>query len=71
MSSGDYSDFYFYVLMSWGPTGANRQNTTHKEHSMISQVDTIDFLSGKDSLRKPPHAFGSESVNKSETEKAC
>ena len=41
---------YFFVLMSWGPTGG------------------LDFLHEKQSLRKPPHAFGSESVKKSEIE---
>ena len=34
---------------------------------MICQVDTIDFLGEKPSLRKPPHAFGSESVKKSDS----
>ena len=38
---------------------------------MICQVDTIDFLREPQSLRKPPHAFGSELVRKSEAEKAC
>ena len=40
-----------------------------KKHSMLCQVDTIDFPSEKHSLRKSPHAFGSELVKKSETEK--
>ena len=35
---------------------------------MICQVDTIDFLSEKHSLRKPPHAFSSELAQKAETE---
>ena len=37
---------------------------------MECQVDTMDFLREKHSLRKPPHAFGSELVKRSETGKA-
>ena len=50
---------------------ANRQSTTDKKAQMICQVDTIDLLHEKHSLSKPPHAFGSELVKQSETEKAC
>ena len=64
MSVSQLFTFMFNVL------GTNRQNTTYKKHSMICQVDTMDYLNNH-SLRKSPHAFGSELVNKSETEKAC
>ena len=42
---------------------ANRQSTTHKK-ALDDMVNTIDFLREKQSLRKSPHAFGSESVEK-------
>ena len=42
-----------------------------KKHSMICQVDTVDFLREEHPLRKAPHAFGSELVKKPETEMAC
>ena len=51
----------FYVFMSWGPTGG--QQTEYK-HSMLCQVNAIEFLRGKQSLRKTPHAFGSELTKK-------
>ena len=42
-----------------------------KKHSMTRQVDKIDFLHEKQSLRKPSHAFGSGLMKESETEKTC
>ena len=50
--------FWFNVLgTNRGPT--DRVQHTQK-HQMVCQVDTIDFQSGNRSLRKSPHAFGSE-----------
>ena len=37
---------------------------------MVCQVDTIIFSRENHPLRKPPHAFGSDLVVKSETEMA-
>ena len=63
------------VLLRFNVLGTNRGPTDRiqhiNKHLMICQVDTIDFLLEKYSLRKPPHVFGSELVKKSETEKAC
>ena len=62
------------LLLCFHVLGTNRGPTDRiqhiNKHSMICQVDTIHFLSEKHSLRKPPHAFGSELVKKSETVKA-
>ena len=64
-----------FLRLCFNVLGANRGPTDRiqhiNKHSLICQVDTIDFLSEKHSLRKPPHAFGSELVKKSETVKAC
>ena len=65
----------YFLLLCFNVLGTNRGPTDRiqyiNKHSLICQVDTIDFLSEKHSLRKPPHAFGSELVKKSETVKAC
>ena len=57
------------VLLCFNVLGTNTGPTDRiqhiNKHSLICQVDTIDFLSEKHSLRKPPHAFGSELVKKS------
>ena len=62
------------LLLCFNVLGTNRGPTDRiqhiNKHSMICQVDTIDF-SEKHSLKKPPYAFGSELVKKSETVKAC
>ena len=55
--------------MPWGPTGG--QQTEYNTKKALNDMDTKDFLREKHSLRKPPHAFGSGLVKKSETEKAC
>ena len=65
----------FHLLLCFNVLGTNRGPTDRiqhiNEHLLICQVDTIDFLSKKHSLRKPPHALNSELVKKSETVKAC
>ena len=63
------------LLLCFNVLGTNRGPTDRiqhiNKHSLICQVDTINFLSKNHSLRKPPHAFGSELVKKSEIVKAC
>ena len=67
--------YSYFLLLCFNVLGTNRGPTDRiqyiNKHSLICQVDTIDFLREKHSLRKPPHAFGSELVKKSETVKAC
>ena len=51
----------FYIQCPGDQLGANRQSTRYK-YLMECQVDTMNFLDEKLSLRKLPHAFGSELV---------
>ena len=75
LSIRTFRSLFILLLLCFNVLGTNRgpiDRIQHiNKHSLICQVDTIDFLSEKHSLRKPPHAFGSELVKKSETVKAC
>ena len=57
-----------FILLCFNVLGTNRGPTDRVQHitkhSLICQMDTIDFQCEHHSLRKPPHAFGSELVKK-------